>query len=428
MEKVRIGLLGFGNIGRGVWDIIQMNNAAITENSGYEIEISKILVQSLKDRGIKESHLFTTNVDEILDSTDIEIVIELIGGLTPARDYILKALKNKKHVVTANKAVIASFGDELLKTADDNGVYLYYEASVAGGIPILDSIRESLAANQVQEIMGIINGTTNYILTKMTGEGMDFKSALLEAQEKGYAEADPSSDVDGYDAAYKLSILSSLAFNTNLPIDAIFREGISRITPVDIEYAKELGFVIKLLAIGKQKDDSIELRVHPTLIPSYHPLAAVNDVYNGIFIKGNAVGNLMYYGRGAGALPTGSAVVGNVISILKRMTCRYISPLKSSNHLKVLQPMNNTECEYYIRIMVKDIPGVLGKIATRFGSNNVSLSTVLQKGEGDPLVSLVFITHNTVEERIQSAIKEIQEIVEVSEIANIIRVENHYRA
>ena len=427
MKSIKVGLLGFGNIGKGVWDITRMNNTTITEQCGYSIEISKILVQTLKDRGVA-NELFTTNAHEILDNPDIEIIIELIGGLSPAKDYILKALNNKKHVVTANKAVIATYGDELLDAASRNGVYLYYEGSVAGGIPILDSIRESLAANKIEEIMGIINGTTNYILTKMTKEGSDFSKALSEAQLKGYAEADPSSDVDGYDASYKLSILSSLAFNTTLPVESIYREGITKISPVDIEYAKDLGFVIKLLAIGKLRDDLIELRVHPTLIPAHHPLAAVNDVYNGIFIKGNAVGNLMYYGRGAGSLPTGSAVVGDMINIIKKLSCRYSSPLITGAKEKKLQAMDSTQCEYYIRIMVKDIPGVLGKIATLFGNTGVSLSSVIQKGEGEPQVSLVFITHNTLEEKIQRAVEEIKKIEEVSEIANIIRVENQYQA
>ncbi len=427
MRSIKVGLLGYGNIGRGVWDILQTNNATITQNCGYEIELSKILVQSHRDRGIAQE-LFTTDAYEILNNDEIEVVIELIGGLSPAKDYILRALNNKKHVITANKAVIATYGDELLKAAKEKGVYLYYEGSVAGGIPILDSIRESLAANKIQEIMGIINGTTNYILTKMTLEGSDFKTALAEAQAKGYAEADPTSDVEGFDASYKLSILSSLAFNTSLPVESIYREGISKITPIDIEYARELGFVIKLLAIGKQRADSIELRVHPTLIPAYHPLAAVNDVYNGIFINGNAVGNLMYYGKGAGSLPTGSAVVGDLIAILKKMSCRYAAPSLAAGSQKNLQSMEATESEYYIRVMVKDIPGVLGKIATLFGNSSVSLSTVIQKGEGETVVSLVFITHKTIESRIQEAIKEIENIKEVSEIANIIRVENHYTA
>jgi len=427
MKSIKVGLLGFGNIGRGVWDITRMNNTTITEQCGYSIEISKILVQTDKDRGVNQG-LFTTNAHEILDNPEIDIIIELIGGLSPAKDYILKALNSKKHVVTANKAVIATYGDELLSAASNNGVYLYYEGSVAGGIPILDSIRESLAANRIEEIMGIINGTTNYILTKMTKEGSDFSKALSEAQHKGYAEANPSSDVDGFDASYKLSILSSLAFNTKLPVESIYREGITKISPIDIEYAKDLGFVIKLLAIGKLREDSIELRVHPTLIPAQHPLAAVNDVYNGIFIKGNAVGNLMYYGRGAGSLPTGSAVVGDMINIIKKMSCSYPSPLSSGAPEKKLQSMESTRCEYYIRIMVKDIPGVLGKIATLFGNTGVSLSSVIQKGEGEPLVSLVFITHNTLEEGIQRAVDEIKKIEEVAEIANIIRVENQYQA
>ncbi|SCY93393.1 homoserine dehydrogenase [Alkaliphilus peptidifermentans] len=424
MNKVKIGLMGLGNIGRGVWKIFEFNKLDIEKSTGYSFEISKVLVKDLKKQRELDIpvHLLTTDPLDILNDKDIEIVVELIGGIEPAKDYILKAIRNKKHVVTANKAVIASHGNELIEAAIQEKVYLQFEGSVAGGIPILDSIKDSLTANKIDEIMGIVNGTTNYILSKMTNESTDFFSALKEAQGKGYAEADPTSDVEGYDASYKLSILSSLAFGTQLPVSAIYREGITKITPIDIEYARELGYVIKLLAIGKQKKDCVELRVHPTLIPVSHPLATIQDAFNGIFIRGNAVGDLMYYGKGAGDLPTGSAVVGNIISIIKKKQCSYIPDFKVNNAIEI-QSMDSTICEYYVRIMVKDIPGVLGRIATEFGKGNVSLSSVIQKGEGEPQVSLVFVTHLTNELNVQNSLMEILKINEVIEIANVIRVE-----
>ncbi|KPU43831.1 homoserine dehydrogenase [Oxobacter pfennigii] len=427
MNNVKIAILGLGNIGQGVWKILNTNSEEILKRSGYKIEVAKILVRDKnKARAVDVPEgLITTNPDDIFNDDSIRIVVELMGGVHPAKDYMIKAIRNKKHVVTANKLAIATEGEEIFKAADEEGVMLYYEASVAGGIPVIHGINESLTANKIQQVMGIINGTTNYILTKMAHEGMDFDSALYEAQQKGYAEADPTSDVDGYDAVYKLAILANLAFGTRVDVNSIYREGIRNIKQVDIQYAKEFGYTIKLLAIVKEIDGALELRVHPTMIPSRHPLANVNDSFNAIFIKGNAVGDLMLYGRGAGDLPTGSAVVGDIISILRNNIDLSSSNASRNNHWSM--DVNNIEyaqSEYYIRITVRDVPGVLGRISTIFGDNNVSLSTVIQKGNSKDFVPLVFITHKTSEGDMRKAIKAIEGLQSVLRIENIIRVEN----
>ncbi|AOY75212.1 homoserine dehydrogenase [Clostridium formicaceticum] len=426
MKKIKIALLGAGTVGGGVWDILQTNKENITRNCGYEIEVEKILVKDATKKrkdGIPEN-LLTSNFEDIIYNDEIEIVVEVMGGIEPAKDYIVKALKQKKHVVTANKALLANHGNEIIKLAEDEGVQLYYEASVAGGIPIIQTLKESLAGNKIEKMMGILNGTTNYILTKMTKEKVDFDAVLKEAQAMGYAEADPTADVEGYDAAHKLTVLSSLAFGTSVKFDEVYREGISKITSIDIDYARELGYVIKLLAIGKEDAGTIEMRVHPTFISQSHPLASVNDSFNAIFIKGNAVGDLMLYGRGAGDLPTGSAVVGDIIAVIKGKDKPPVKAEEDTSTVKIIKPMGETESEYYIRLIVKDKPGVLGTIASLFGKHNVSLSSVLQKGEGVPAVSLVFITHCTREADVQEAIEEIITMEEVVELANLIRVEN----
>ena len=319
MKTVKIALLGLGNVGRGVWNILKMNEEEIMKRSGYKVEVAKILVRDKnKPRTVEVlDEIVTTDFNEILNDDSIKIVVEVMGGIEPAKDYILKAMSKKKNVVTANKMLIATNGDELFHKADEEGVMINYEASVAGGIPIIQSINESLTANKIEQLYGIVNGTTNFILSKMELEGSGFYDVLKEAQELGYAEADPTSDIEGYDAQYKLAILASLAFGTKIDIDKVYRQGITNITSLDMEYAKSLGMVIKLLAIVKEKNGKLELRVHPTMIPETHPLANVYDSFNAVFIKGNAVGDLMFYGRGAGDLPTGSAVVADIISVIR---------------------------------------------------------------------------------------------------------------
>lgn len=430
MNKVKIALLGFGNVGSGVWKILNSNEEEITERAGYKVEVAKILVRDLnKNRGAEvPKNLFTTNPDEIFEDDDIKIIVEVMGGMEPAKDYMERAIKSKKHVVTANKLAIATIGDDLLNMADEAGVALRYEASVAGGIPIIHGIEECLTANKIKEIVGIINGTTNYILTKMYLENMSFNDALKEAQEKGYAEADPTSDVEGYDPLYKLRILTSLAFGERVDVNSIYREGISNIEAIDVEYAKEFGYVIKLLAIVKDVDDVLELRVHPTMIPARHPLANVNDSFNAVLIKGNAVGDLMFYGRGAGDLPTGSAVVGDIISILRNnMDLNKVVDKPNRVSKKKVNNIENAETQYYIRTTVKDVPGVLAEITTILGKNNVSVLSVIQKGKGQEYVTLVFVTHKTFEGNMMKSLEEIKELSSVQKIDNVIRVENGYK-
>ncbi|HCW05324.1 MAG TPA: homoserine dehydrogenase [Clostridium sp.] len=426
MKKVRIAILGLGNVGSGVWKILNTNREEISIRSGYEIEVAKILVRNknkARDVDVPEE-ILTTDFNEILEDDSIRIVVELMGGIEPAKDYILQVISRKKHVVTANKFVLATQGKELMDAAKREGVMLYFEASVAGGVPIINTISQSLTANKIEEIFGIINGTTNFILTKMSQEGMEFDEALKLAQELGFAEADPTSDIEGYDAMYKLGILSELSFNCALDVDSIYREGITGITAKDIQYAKEFGYTIKLLAIAKEKDGELELRVHPAMISSKHPLANVNDAFNAIFIKGNAVGDLMFYGKGAGDLPTGSAVVGDIISILRNDIDDYTAPAtrEANSQLKV-QSMDDTECKYYLRFEVLDNPGTLADISSIFGKNGVSLASVIQKGKNEKEVPLVFITHKTLEKNINEAIKEIKKLPTVINVENIIRVE-----
>ncbi|BDR65275.1 homoserine dehydrogenase [Clostridium tetani] len=426
MKVIKIGLLGLGNVGKGVWNILQINKDIIKRRSGYNIEIKKVLVKDInKKRDLKiPEDLITTDVDEILEDPSIDIVVEVIGGVEPSFDYMVKAMKSGKHVVTANKMVLAMKGRELSQIAKQNGVLFYYEASVGGGIPVIHGLTESLTANKINEVIGIINGTTNYILTKMTLDGLSFEEALKEAQQKGYAEADPTSDIEAFDAVYKLCILTSLGFDSFVDVESVYREGITNIDPIDIKYAEEFGYVIKLLAIIKEEFGELELRVHPTMVPAVHPLANVNNSFNAIFIKGNAVGDLMLYGRGAGELPTGSAVVGDIISVIRnkeREENHFVQCDKTSKNIK---NMSGVKSEYYIRITVGDKPGVLGEITTILGENNVSLLSVIQKGKRQEHASLVFVTHRTNEGDVQKAIEKISGLSDVLKVDNIIRIEN----
>ena len=430
MKKVKIALLGLGNVGRGVWNILQMNGEEIMKRSGCQVEVAKILVRDpSKARAVKvPEELITTNFDEILNDDSIKIIVEVMGGIEPAREYILKSLNKKKHIVTANKMLLATYGDELFKKADEEEVMLNYEASVAGGIPIIQAINESLTANKIEKLYGIINGTTNFILSKMELEGSDFENVLKEAQEKGYAEADPTSDIEGFDAQYKLAILSSLAFGTKVKIDDVYREGITKITSKDIRYAKDFGLVIKLLAIAKETDGKLQLRVHPTMIPATHPLANVHDSFNAVFIKGNAVDDLMFYGRGAGDLPTGSAVVADIVSILRSdVDTENRLPVEKNNlwH-KEIGEINDITSRYYIRTTVTDRPGVLGEITAIFGRHGVRLRSVIQRGriKNEEEVGLVLVTHYTEEKQLQGAINEVKDIDAVKEINNMIRIED----
>lgn len=434
MKTVKIALLGLGNVGRGVWNILKMNEEEIMKRSGYKVEVAKILVRDKnKPRTVEvPDEIVTTDFNEILNDDSIKIVVEVMGGIEPARDYILKSMSKKKNVVTANKMLIATGGDELFHKADEEGVMINYEASVAGGIPIIQSINESLTANKIEQLYGIVNGTTNFILSKMELEGSGFCDVLKESQRLGYAEADPTSDIEGYDAQYKLAILASLAFGTKIDIDKVYREGITKVTSLDMEYAKSLGMVIKLLAIVKEKNGKLELRVHPTMIPETHPLANVYDSFNAVFVKGNAVGDLMFYGRGAGDLPTGSAVVADIISIIRDDIASENSRSAVKNELwkKELMDINEVESRYYIRLTVEDKPGVLADLTAILGYNKVSLRSVMQKGKSrtkDGGVILVLTTHHTIEADVKASLETMKKLESVKSIDNLIRIEDFTR-
>lgn len=428
-SPVRIGLMGLGTVGSGVYEVLEKNAEQIARRAGGAVEISRILVRNpRKERLVAiDEGLVTTDPDDLLEADDIDVICEVIGcpggdtGL--ARGFIEKALRAGKHVVTANKDVLARHGRELLDLAKEHRVGIYYEASVAGGIPIIKSIKECLAANEIEALMGIINGTTNYMLTKMAQEGASFDEVLREAQEKGYAEADPSSDVGGRDAAYKLTILVRLAFETDIQVEDVYCEGITKVTPEDMAFAHEFGYALKLLAIAKSTGKGIEARVHPTLIPEHHPLASVNDVFNAIFIEGDAVGELMFYGRGAGKLPTASAVVADIVQAaqnIRRDVTGWING--TAKQREILSPLE-TVSRYYVHIKVVDRPGVLAQIAQTFGDNLVSIESVIQKGKEQDPVSLVFVTHEVVERNVQAALERITMLPEVRSVANVIRVE-----
>jgi len=426
LKEFNIAFLGFGNVGSGAYKIINENGNKIFKREGISIKVKKILVRDVtKKRSIDiDASLLTNNIKDILDDPEISLIAEFIGGENPAKEYILSALKNKKTIVTANKEVMARHWEELEKTARQNEVGLYYEASVAGGIPIIKVVRESLQGNNINEIMGIINGTTNYILTKMSEEGRSFESVLLEAQKLGYAEPDPTSDIEGYDAMFKLSILSTLAFHTRVRVNNIYREGITNITTEDITFGKELGFSIRLLAIAKKLGNKIEVRVHPTFIPTDHPLASVRNAYNAVFIKGDAVGNLMLYGRGAGDLPTGSAIVSDIVNACSNQSKHIYSTLYNGDWKPDEILFNdNWETEYFIRMTVKDQPGVLAKIAGIFGKFGVSIASVIQKGRNGNSTPLIFVTHKARELSIANAINEIKKEDVVIRVENVIRVE-----
>ncbi|WP_218915193.1 homoserine dehydrogenase [Caldanaerobius polysaccharolyticus] len=421
---MNIGILGLGTVGSGVIKIFQENNELIKKRTGEEVSIKKVLVRDpSKSRAVKvDNKLLTTDPGEILDDPDIDIVVEVIGGIDPTLDYVLRAIENKKHVVTANKEMMAKEGWRILSLAKSRGVDVYYEASVAGGIPIIRPMKESLTANRIDEIIGIINGTTNYILTKMAHEGREYADVLKEAQQLGYAEADPTSDVEGYDARYKLAILATLAFGARIDVMDIYTEGITKISKIDIKYADELGYAIKLLAIGRQRSDGLELRVHPALINKSHPLAQVNDVFNGIFIKGNAIGEIMLYGRGAGQMPTASAVVADIIDIIRNIKTGTVNRVESQYDESIpVIDMNCIVSKYYIRIRVKDRPGVMASIAKAFGDHGVSLQSIIQKDVKGEEAEIVLLTHDIMEKCVSDALVEVRLLPAVVKVENIIR-------
>lgn len=425
MKKIKIGILGFGNVGQGVLKILNENKEYIREKCDAEIIPVKILVQNLnKKRDIEiEDNVLTDKIDDIFES-EIDIILELMGGLEVPREYILKALNKKIPVISANKMCIANYGKEIVETAIKNETEFRYEASVAGGIPIINGINTSLTANKIESIIGIINGTTNYILTKMDSEAVSLEDALNEAKKLGYAEADPTSDIENFDLMYKLQILSKLAFG--IDTKDIYREGITKIEKIDIDYAKELGYVIKSVAVGKvSKDNEIELRVHPAMLSRKHPLANVNDSFNAILIRGNAVGDVMFYGRGAGDLPTGSAVVSDLISVIINKNKGVTENSVIVNRGLKVQKFEDNISEYYIRAKVKDTPGILAEITGGLGKNNISVRSIIQKDKlENDTVNLVIITHTTTEGQIQKFVEGIKNKGDLVKVKNIVRIQN----
>lgn len=426
-EAIKIGLLGSGTVGSGVVRVLRENVEEITARVGTRLVLAKVLVRDKsKPRPYLGDVELTDRVEDILEDEEISVVVEVMGGLHPAKEYMLRAMEAGKSVVTANKDVVAQFGHELFDMAEKHDVDFRFEASVGGGIPIILPLKECLTANRISEVLGIVNGTTNYMLTKMSDEGMSYDDVLKEAQEKGYAEANPSADVDGLDAARKAAILSSIAFNTRISLDDVSVEGITKITPEDISYAKNLGYTVKLLAIGKETEDGINVRVHPVFLPKEHPLASVNGVYNAIFVRGNAIGEAMFYGPGAGSLPTASAVVADIIDVSRDIVTHSFGRLNCTCYRKkVLCPLEKTQSSYYVRLLVEDKPGVLGAIATAFGNADVSLQSVIQtQRDKDEHAEIVAITHCVTHANILAALGVLRALPVVSEVRNLIRVEN----
>jgi len=425
VRKVNIGLLGLGTVGSGVVSILQQNASDIEIRTGSKINIKTVLVRNVNaPRSVSGEFRLTDQPQDIFNDPEIDIVVEVMGGIEPARTYMLQALRHGKHVVTANKDVLALHGQELLEVAAQEGKELYFEASVAGGIPIIAAIKQSLTANRIESLFGIINGTTNYILTAMTEEGREYEEVLAEAQKLGYAEADPSSDVEGLDAARKLAILSSIAFNSRVTLENVFVEGISQITPRDIHYAKELGCVIKLLAIAKNNPDGLEVRVHPAMLPIRHPLASVNGVFNAIYVVGNALGEAMFYGRGAGSLPTGSAVVADIIQVIRNMKAQVTaSSCTCYRELPIKKPEDFCSA-FYIRLLVRDEPRVLATLALLFAEANISFASIIQKPLPNQEAEIVLVTHPTIEYNLQQALDSVRAYSKVLSVQNVIRFES----
>lgn len=422
-ETVNIGILGLGTVGQGVIKILQENKEFIEQGIyPYKISVKKIADKNkeiiLEDKSHYE--ILTDSAEEVVADPEIDIIVETIGGFEPARSLIIRALKKGKHVVTANKEVVAKAGYEILNLAQKDKVHFLFEASVASAIPIIGVLSRSLTSYPLKEIVGILNGTTNYILTKMSEENIDYEDALKEAQEKGFAETDPGKDINGFDSLNKIFILSAVAFKAKINPNNIYYEGIKNISKADIEYARELGYKIKLLALAKNGGKELDIRVHPTLIREGHDLAGIGGAYNAILVQGEGFGDLIFSGLGAGALPAGSMIVSDIVEIVKDYD-NYNSKFKHFKEKKV-KDFKQTHSSYYLRIRVKDRPGVLAEIAGSFAKSKVSFASVIQKGEPGEIVDIVFLTHQAKEGNVQEALKEVARLDCVEKISNVIRV------
>lgn len=424
-KKIKVALLGLGTIGKGFYRVLEEQKENIYKKTGARLELVKVLERSL-DKDWPEyvdQSLLTEDWASIINDPEIEVIVELIGGTGIAKDFVKEALEKGKHIITANKDMVAACGSELFAIADEKNLDFAFEAAVGGGIPIIRPLKQCMAANDFHEILGIVNGTTNYILTKMTQENQSFRDALKTAQDLGYAEADPTSDIGGLDAARKMAILASLAFNTKVNLDEVYTEGITEISTADIDYAREFDYVIKLIGLTRKKEEGIEVRVHPMLIPCKHPLASVDDSFNAIFVKGHPIGRAMFFGHGAGQLPTASAVVGDLIDVARNIVHGSCGRVKSlAYHEERILKEEDIITKFFIRLYVDNKPGVLAEIAGVFGNHRVSISSVIQKKAQEKQAELVIVTESVVEKDILNAVEDIRGLDILKEVSSMIRV------
>lgn len=430
MEAIRIGLLGLGTVGSGVVKIIQDHQDKLMHQVGCPVTIKKVLVKDIDKKRDADlpKEVLTTEVYDVIDDPEVDVIIEVIGGVEQTKQYLLDALKAKKHVVTANKDLIAVYGSELLAAAKENGCDLYYEASVAGGIPILRTLEEGLSSDRITKMMGIVNGTTNFILTKMIKEKSPYEEVLKEAQDLGFAEADPTADVEGLDAARKMAILARLGFSMDVDLDDVKVKGISRITDEDISFSKRLGYTMKLIGIAQRDDNKIEVSVQPTLLPDHHPLSAVHNEFNAVYVYGEAVGETMFYGPGAGSMPTATSVVSDLVAVMKNMRLgvngnSFVAPQYERN----LKQPSDIYAQQFLRIHVKDQVGSFSKITSAFSERGVSFEKILQlpiKGHDD-LAEIVIVTHHTSEEDFSDILQNLNDLEVVQEVKSTYRVEGN---
>jgi len=432
MKEIGVGIIGMGTVGAGVVQVLQENGPEIERRLGFRLRLVKVADKDIEtDRGVTvDRALLTTEVADVLENPEIQVVVELVGGYEPAKTFLLRAIECGKHVVTANKALLAVHGDEIFAAARAKGVDVGFEASVGGGIPILRAVREGMAANRVRSVFGILNGTTNYILTEMKEKGEAFERVLREAQRLGYAEADPTFDVEGVDAAHKITILATMAFGCRVPFPEVFTEGIRRITPQDIEYASDFGYDIKLLAVAKQDGKRVDVRVHPTMIPSSHLLADVRGVFNAVYVDADFLGPTLYYGQGAGRRATASAVVGDIVELARNVQhgISWRVPPRAFQEEALtparLKPIEEVVCQYYLRFTALDKPGVLSRISGILGEYGISIESVVQKGrDAGQAVPLVFMTHEAKEADIRQALGEIDTLGVTLGAPALIRIE-----
>lgn len=434
MDSIKVGLLGFGTIGTGVVKVFQENSELLRQRLGQSLELVKIVdLDITSDRGVTLAPgMLSTNVEDIIDNPEIDLVIELIGGYEPAKSFILKAIANGKHIVTANKALMAVHGQELIAAANQQHVAVMFEAAVGGGIPVISAIKENLCANHFSNVLGILNGTCNFILTKMTEEGSDFAPALKEAQELGYAEADPTFDIEGVDTAHKIALLSALCFGTKVDFDQVYTEGITKVAAIDIRFATQMGYKIKLLAIGKNYGDQIEVRVHPTMIPTSYQLSEVDGVFNAVRLSGDFLGPALLYGSGAGMEATASAVMGDVMAIARDIAsgAQQRTPIMGYTTDQIadlpIKAMNDIVSHYYLRFAVEDAPGVLAQISGILGRYDISIQSMIQpERHTADAVPIVIMTHGARESNVTKALAEIDQLAIVRQATRLIRVENN---